>query len=83
MVITGLTHRRNGVFGAGYYHARLKWRANGKTIVGTAIVFEEPEHVAVYSDCGDSYACEDFENDLRIFIESQAGQQMAFPHLIA
>lgn len=81
MVITGLKYHRNGSFGAGYFHMRLQWRADGQRYVGSAIVFDASEHVAVVSDSGVAFRCEDFEDELRTFIASPAGHQMAFPHM--
>lgn len=81
MVITSLKYRRNGSFGAGYYVARLQWTADGYRRKGTAIVFDASEHIAVESDGGEGFRCEDFEEQLRTFIASLAGQAMAFPHL--
>lgn len=83
MVITSLKYHRNGSFGAGYFHARLQWRADGRRYVGTAVIFDASEHVAVVSDGGVPFRCEDFEDELRTFIASPAGQQMAFPHSAA
>lgn len=83
MLITSLKYRRNGCFGAGYYVARLQWRADGRRYKGTAIVFDAPEHIAVESDDGQGFRAEDFEGKLRAFIDSPAGQAMAFPHMAA
>lgn len=80
MIVQSLRYHRNGSFGAGYYAARITWRADGRRYKGTAIVFDASEHVAVNSDDGTGFRCEDFEPQLRAFIESPAGQAMAFPH---
>lgn len=48
-----------------------------------AIVFHEPEHIAILDDEGRSYRYEDYADELRAFVESPDAQQMAFPHLIA
>lgn len=79
MIIQSLKYRRNGSFGAGYYVARIQWRADGRRYAGTAIVFDAPEHIAVESDSGQGFRAEDFEAELRAFIDSAAGQQMCWP----
>lgn len=82
MVITGLQYHRNGCAGAGYYVAHFTWRHKGERYIATAIVFDAPGHVAVTADAGAiGFRCEDFEPELRTFIASPAGQQMAFPHM--
>lgn len=80
MIIQSLTYHRNGVAGAGFFRARLTWRADGRRYKGTAIVFDKAEHVAVCSDEGVAFRCEDFEAELRTFINSPAGQALAFPY---
>lgn len=83
MVIQNIQHCRNGVAGAGYFHLRLTWRADGRKYTGTAIVFDAAEHVAVNADDGTPFRCEDFEAELRAFIDSDAGQQMTWPPHVA
>ena len=81
MIVESVRYHRNGVAGAGYFAVRLRvpdergWRSLG------AIVFDAAEHVAIMDDDGNSWRCEDFEADLRAFVESDAGQLMAFPTL--
>jgi IS5 family transposase len=83
MIINSLSYHRNGSAGAGYYLARLTWRGDGKKYTGTAIIFDAAEHVAVNADDGTGFRCEDFEAELRAFIESDAGQQMTWPPRVA
>lgn len=80
MVITSLKYHRNGTSGAGYFVARLRFRADGRQYDATAIVFDRAEHIAVTADDGEiGFRGEDFEAELRTFIESEAGQQMCWP----
>lgn len=81
MVIHSCTFHRNGVAGAGFHAIRLSWRADGRRYTGTAIVFDQEGHVAVTSDQGTGFRCEDFQDELRTFIASPAGEAMTWPHL--
>jgi hypothetical protein len=83
MIIHSCKYHRNGVAGAGFYALRLSWRADGRRYTGTAIIFDTAEHVAVLSDGGVSFRCEDFEPELRRFVNSPAGQHMAFGRAVA
>jgi hypothetical protein len=78
MIIHSCKYHRNGVAGAGFYAFRLSWRADGRRYTGSAIVFDASEHVAVTSDGGVGFRCEDFEAELRAFIASPAGEVAAF-----
>lgn len=76
MIIHSCKYHRNGVAGAGFYAFRLSWRADGRRYLGSAIVFDAAEHVAVTSDFGVGFRCEDFEAELRAFIASPACEAM-------
>jgi len=78
MIIQSCRYHRNGVAGAGFYALRLTWKADRRTYSGSAIVFDEIGHVAVVADDGTGFRCEDFEDELRTFVDSAAGQDMAF-----
>lgn len=77
LTFQSLRYHRNGSFGVGYYAARFTC---GRDQLA-AVVFDEAEHVAILDDGGRSWRCEDFEQDLRAFIDSAAGQSMAWPTL--
>ena len=82
MFITSLKYHRNGVAGTGYYAARLRYKADGRQYDALAIVFDADGHIAVTADHGEiGFRYEDFAKELRTFIDSPAGQRMAFPLL--
>jgi hypothetical protein len=83
MIVTALTYHRNGVCGAGYYAARVRFRGDGRIYRNVlAIVFDQEAHIAIVTPDGEtSFRYEDFADELRAFIESPAGQRMAFPYL--
>ena len=78
MIIHSCKYHRNGVAGAGFYAFRLSWRADGRRYTGSAIVFDAAEHIAVVSDQGTGFRCEDFESELRAYIASPACDAEAF-----
>lgn len=78
-------YHRNGVAGAGFYAIDMQVREGCMWRTLHAIVFDAADHVAVIDDEGRSWRCEDFEADLRAFIDSPACHRLAWPeqaHLI-
>lgn len=78
MIIHSCKYHRNGVAGAGFHAFRMSWRADGRRYTGSAILFDAEGHVAVTSDQGTPFRCEDFEGELRAFIASPAGEAMVW-----
>lgn len=71
-------YHRNGVAGEGFHHIAFR---EGRSAL-TAILFDEPGHLAVMDAEGDSWRCEDFEDDLRAFLASDAGQHMVWGDMV-
>src|SRR5688572_1574808 len=84
LIVTELHYHRNGSFGAGYHAGRAEWRAGGQVFKVMFTAFEADEHIAILgdNDVMTSYRYEDFAKELRKFVNSRAGQVIAFPHMI-
>lgn len=84
---TDCQFHRNGCAGAGFYAVRMEWRSGRERYRGTAVVFDEDEHIAVIvdgehgPDLSTKFRYEDFAVDLRTYVETPAAQALAFPHL--
>lgn len=74
--IESAKYHRNGVSGAGYTAVRFRVHVDGCWQALGAVVFDLADHVAILDDAGQSWRCEDFQNDLRAFIRSPLGERM-------
>ena len=81
MIFVSIAYRRNGISGAPYYLVRFRDPAVAPGALLTATIFDKQRHIAVFSDTGDGFRAETFEDALRSFIASEAGQLMAFPNI--
>lgn len=79
--IDSATFHRNGSFGAGYYTVRFRHFHEGRWVQLGAVMFDAAEHCAILDAAGRSWRCEDFEADLRRFVDSPTGQAMVWPSL--
>lgn len=79
MIFLACRYHRNGCFGAGFYHVRFRFRADGRMYDATAIVFDAGEHIAIFADDGEvSFRYEHYAKDLRAYVHSPVAQAEAF-----
>lgn len=94
LTVTDLHYHRNGICGVGFVAAKFTFKENGRIYPAIATIFEINDegkstgHCAVLvqendNEIGihDTWRGDHFEQDLRDFIKSDAGQKMMFPHL--
>lgn len=79
--IDSAQHHRNGVSGRPYCTFRLRIREGHAWRELGAVMFAGKGALAILDNDGQAYRCEDFEDELRAYIESPEGQAAIWPFL--